>query len=90
MVRIVSLSFLTPRTCYTETNIVAEHIKCFTHLCDVHVCVCLRERERLTLDSICDQQCALELVTIASNFNFDTIQIFLICSICKIKIITAY
>ena len=53
------------------------------------VCVCLRERERLTLDSICDQQCALELVTIASNFNFDTIQIFLICSICKIKIITA-
>lgn len=46
MVRIVSLSFLTPRTCYAEANIVAEHIKCFTHLCDVYVCVCLRERER--------------------------------------------
>ena len=46
MVRIVSLFFLTPRTCYAEANIVAEHIKCFTHLCDVYVCVCLRERER--------------------------------------------
>lgn len=55
----------------------------------ISMCVCKRERERLTLDSICDQQCALELVTIASNFNFDTIQIFLIFSICKIKIITA-
>ena len=61
MVRIVSLSFLTPRTCYTETNIVAEHVKCLTHLCDVPMCVCVcmcvcvfeRERKDRVREMLC-------------------------------------